>query len=79
MILAHEPAFPVPMIPIGDGGYTEVRCPGMSYRQWLIGKIAEGWASAPDLPYDVSDKVCQNAARACIRIADAVIAELNEE
>lgn len=72
MSMAHEPAFPVPMAPNGCG---------MSYRQWLIGKIAEGWASdAPQLKsFEAPDEAFRDAARACIRLADAVIAEQDAE
>ena len=75
MSLAHEPVYPNPVVPYGDGGYVEVPGTGITYRQWLIGEIVSNLG----MTFPDSDSVYRNAARACIRIADAVIAELNEE
>jgi hypothetical protein len=59
-------AFPLPMIPCdNNGGYTEVRCEGMSLRDWFAGMamqgflangyVAEKWAHIASDAYSLAD------------------------
>lgn len=38
MSKGSEPAFPQPMIPLCDGGFTSVEIPGMSLRDYFAGQ-----------------------------------------
>ncbi len=61
------PAFPVSIPGVGDNGWH-----GMTYRQWLIGMAISG---AARIPGGNAEKLAHDA----IRVADAVIAKMNEE
>jgi hypothetical protein len=67
----NEPAFPVPMIPIDrEGGHTEVRCLGMSMRDYFAAAaLTQIIADAP-----AKDAWSKIAFRA-YELADAMLAE----
>jgi hypothetical protein len=62
--VGDTPAFPIP----------EAQCPGMTYRQWLIGQIANGAASQT---LRTGDKAAFTAL--VIGQADEIIMRLNRE
>lgn len=59
--------------------------PGMTYRQWLIGKALEGWVASCATrragPEDLPDPMTRRSpvVRRIVEAADAVIAELDAE
>lgn len=61
MDFANQPAFPVPSGPSG--------LRGMTYRQWLVGKLLEGGAVRPESTQNDRDIWVKNA----LKLADAAI------
>lgn len=74
MSLADKPAYPVPMVPLFEGGFTEVARPGLTIRQYFAGLAMQGMLS--DGSY--VDTPSTEIARGAVQMADALIAELEK-
>lgn len=69
-------------LPVGDlgaGMKAEIVVPGMTYRQWLIGKALNGDFSvaglrAQGMPHDISDETIDKRVTVYERFADRIIA-----
>ena len=58
---------------------NDLRCAGMTYRQWLVGQALKAVGLAGDVPTDLGRDRPAAVGRLAIRIADAILAELAKE
>lgn len=72
------PAFPVPMIPVDkDGGFTDVRCSGMTLRDYFAAAALTGLAANEGLAGEQSASATKDFrsidAKRCYAMADAML------